>query len=245
MTPSALMSMLVRSTLTRLTLTPPAASTVVPTGIRLDEFVGGDPAGFRRMHGIRAEQPLVLTVSRLAIEKNIDFLLEVAAKVEREFDDFVFVIAGEGPDATRLGKLAASLGLDERVRFLGNLDRNLPWIKTNAVYALTRNPLYFGSSLLAAGFAVMSANETAAALLILPFGVIYPTVMLREEAHLSRLFPDEYRLYKSKVPRFFPRPTLRFPRSFSFSQYLSNREYNTALGFAGALAVFCIKSWLA
>lgn len=118
-------------------------------------------------------------------------------------------------------------------------------LATSGVYALTRNPLYFGSSLLACGFAIMSANEIAAALLIVPFGLIYPTVMLREEAHLTRLFPDEFRLYKKKVPRFFPRLTLRFPRSFSFDQYLSNREYNTAMGFAGALAVFWIKSWLA
>src|ERR1051326_1613027 len=73
-------------------------------------------------------------------------------------------------------------------------------LATSGVYALTRNPLYFGSSLLAAGFAIMSANEFAATLLIVPFGLIYPTVMLREEAHLSRLFPDEFRLYRSKVP---------------------------------------------
>ena len=109
------------------------------------------------------------------------------------------------------------------------------------VYALTRNPLYFGSSLLATGFAIMSANEIAAALLIIPFGLIYPTVMLREEAHLSRLFPDAFRSYKAKVPRFFPRITFRFPRSFSFNQYLANREYNTALGLVGAVSVFVIK----
>jgi protein-S-isoprenylcysteine O-methyltransferase Ste14 len=117
-------------------------------------------------------------------------------------------------------------------------------LATSGVYALTRNPLYFGSSLLAVGFAIMSANEAVAVLLVVPFGLIYPTVMLREEEHLTRLFPDEYRLYKKKVPRFFPRPTLRFPRSFSFSQYLSNREYNTALGFVAGLAVMWIKSWL-
>jgi len=117
-------------------------------------------------------------------------------------------------------------------------------LATTGVYSLTRNPLYFGSSLLAAGFAIMSANEIVAVLLIVPFGLIYPTVMLREEAHLSRLFPDEFRLYKAKVPRFFPRLTLRFRQSFSLSQYLSNREYNTALGFVAAIAVFCIKSWL-
>lgn len=99
-------------------------STVVPTGIRLEEFSNGDGARFRRTHGIGEHQPMLLTVSRLAIEKNIDFLLEVAAKLAREFDDFVFVIAGEGPDAPRLEKLASSLGLAGRVRFLGNLDRN-------------------------------------------------------------------------------------------------------------------------
>src|SRR5262244_3593557 len=82
-------------------------------------------------------------------------------------------------------------------------------LATSGVYALTRNPLYFGSSLLTAGFAIMSANEIAAALLILPFGLIYPTVMLREEEHLARLFPEEFRAYKTQVPRFIPRPTLR------------------------------------
>ena len=54
-------------------------------------------------------------------------------------------------------------------------------LAVSGVYALTRNPLYFGSSLLATGFAIMSANEAAAALLIVPFGLIYPTVMLREK----------------------------------------------------------------
>jgi protein-S-isoprenylcysteine O-methyltransferase Ste14 len=117
-------------------------------------------------------------------------------------------------------------------------------LATSGVYALTRNPLYFGSSLLACGFAVMSASETAAAVLIVPFGLIYPTVMLREEEHLARLFPAEFRAYKAKVPRFFPRLTLRFPRSFSFEQYLSNREYNTAMGFAAAVAIIWIKSRL-
>ena len=90
----------------------------------------------------------------------------------------------------------------------------------------------------------MSANEYAAILLLGPFIVIYPTVIVREEAHLQRLFPAEFRLYKAAVPRFFPRPTLRFRLSFSFDQYLANREYNTALGFLAALGVMLLKWWL-
>jgi protein-S-isoprenylcysteine O-methyltransferase Ste14 len=117
-------------------------------------------------------------------------------------------------------------------------------LATSGVYALTRNPLYFGSSLLATGFALMSANEVAAGLIILPFGIIYPPVMLREEAHLARLFPDQFPSYKARVPRFFPRPGLQFISGFSFGRYLSNREYNTALGLAAAVAVLCVKSWL-
>jgi len=117
-------------------------------------------------------------------------------------------------------------------------------IAKSGVYAMTRNPLYFGSSLLACGFAIMSWNEFAAILLLLPFTLIYPAVILREEAHLERLFPQEFRAYRSRVPRFFPRLSLGFPSSFSFDQYLYNREYNTALGFAGALAVLVFKSWI-
>src|SRR6476646_10248089 len=84
-------------------------------------------------------------------------------------------------------------------------------IATSGVYAMTRNPLYFGSSLLACGFAIMRRNDVAVVLLLLPFSVIYPVVILREEAHLERLFPDECRAYRSKVPRFFLRLTAAGP----------------------------------
>jgi protein-S-isoprenylcysteine O-methyltransferase Ste14 len=118
-------------------------------------------------------------------------------------------------------------------------------LATGGVYALTRNPLYFGSSLLAAGFAVMSGSALAAGLILAPFVLIYPAVIFREEAHLQRLFPKQFELYKSTVPRFFPRISFSFPASFAFSQYLANREYNTALGFAGAVGILVIKRWLA
>jgi protein-S-isoprenylcysteine O-methyltransferase Ste14 len=115
---------------------------------------------------------------------------------------------------------------------------------TAGVYALTRNPLYFGSALLACGFAVISWNEIAAILLLFPFGVIYPAVIMREEKHLERLFPEEFRAYRERVPRFFPRISRGSPSAFSFDRYLDNREYNTALGFAGALIVLTLKYWL-
>jgi protein-S-isoprenylcysteine O-methyltransferase Ste14 len=117
-------------------------------------------------------------------------------------------------------------------------------LATSGVYGITRSPLYFGSALLAVGFAIMSADEIAATLLGVPFVLIYPRVILREEEHLARLFPDEFRKYKATVPRFFPRLTLRPHLDFSFQQYLANREYNTAMGFVAALALFLVKRWV-
>ncbi len=98
-------------------------STVLPTGLDLSEFAGGDGARFRQAHGIAAERPTLVTVSRLAVEKNIGFLLQVVKKLVPEFSGLLFIIAGEGPDAPRLKKLTAGLGLDHNVRFFGNLDR--------------------------------------------------------------------------------------------------------------------------
>jgi protein-S-isoprenylcysteine O-methyltransferase Ste14 len=112
------------------------------------------------------------------------------------------------------------------------------------IYSLTRSPLYFGSALIAVGFAIMSADEIAATLLGVPFVLIYPRVILREEEHLERLFPSEFRKYKAAVPRFFPRLTLHPNLTFSFDQYIANREYNTAMGFVGALSLFLVKLWL-
>lgn len=97
--------------------------TILPTGIDLDEFAGGDGAAFRHAHAIEVDRPTLVTVSRLAQEKNIGFLLEVARELVREFPQLLFIIAGEGPDAARLKTRSRELGLEANVRFFGNLDR--------------------------------------------------------------------------------------------------------------------------
>ena len=98
-------------------------TTVLPTGIDLREFAGGDGQAFRQAHGIASDRPVLLTVSRLAMEKNIDFLLQVVRRLVPDFPQLLFLIAGEGPDAARLKSLTTSLHLESHVRFFGNLDR--------------------------------------------------------------------------------------------------------------------------
>jgi protein-S-isoprenylcysteine O-methyltransferase Ste14 len=117
-------------------------------------------------------------------------------------------------------------------------------LATDGMYAWTRNPLYLGSAVLTAGFALMSWSVAAAALMLAASLLIYPNVIRNEESHLTRLFPLEFSEYRSRVPRFFPS---RLPspkawyRSFSIRQYLANREYNTAFGFVAVSALFLLK----
>src|SRR5262245_50171666 len=138
----------------------------------------------------------------------------------------------------------ALLGLVFRALAAGVIKKDSA-LATTGIYALTRSPLYFGSALLAVGFAIMSADEIAATLLAVPFILIYPRVILREEEHLERLFPSEFRKYRAMVPRFFPRLTLHPRLTFSFNQYIANREYNSAMGLIGALALILAKWWIA
>ena len=140
-----------------------------------------------------------------------------------------------------LGLPIAVLGAGFRSLAAGTIRKDAH-LATTGPYAWTRNPLYFGSTLLTVGFAIMSWNAVAAILLLVPSAVVYPEVIRNEEAHLARLFPGEFPLYRTKVPAFLPR-FRSSDFSFSFKQYVANREYNTALGFLVVLTVFVAK-WL-
>lgn len=117
----AVPSTAMRETLERYGVAVPVA--IVPTGIRLAEFAGGDGARFRTRHGIGRGRPVALFVGRVAFEKNIEFLLRMLVRARRDVPDVLLVICGEGPAARPLARLARELGLDGSVHFVGYLDR--------------------------------------------------------------------------------------------------------------------------
>lgn len=96
---------------------------VIPTGLPESQFQRGDGAAFRQAHGIGPERKIALFVGRAAFEKNIGFLLEVAAHARRQRPDLLLVIAGEGPSLPSLRRQATRLSLDQHVRFVGYLPR--------------------------------------------------------------------------------------------------------------------------
>jgi glycogen synthase len=75
----------------------------------------------QRLERIDPAKRVVLYVGRLAAMKGVDTYLRAAAKLVPTFPDVLFVIAGEGPEYSRLVHLAASLGIGDHVMFLGKV----------------------------------------------------------------------------------------------------------------------------
>ena len=96
---------------------------VIPTGLPESQFIRGDGKRFRAIHNIGAERKIALFVGRAAFEKNIGFLLEVAAHARQQQPDLLLVIAGEGPALENLQRKAKQLNLNNHVLFVGYLPR--------------------------------------------------------------------------------------------------------------------------
>jgi hypothetical protein len=102
-------------------------------------------------------------------------------------------------------------------------------------YAWVRNPLYLGSILIAAGFAVALLSWAVGLALTIMFVAIYVPVIVSEERFLRATFPG-FDAYCRRVPRLIPHPTLGRAAeqgekgSFSLALYLKHREYNALLG---------------
>ncbi|MCL4523326.1 MAG: isoprenylcysteine carboxylmethyltransferase family protein [Acidobacteria bacterium] len=142
-----------------------------------------------------------------------------------------------------IGGAIALVGLCFRAAAAGHL-RKHEQLATGGPYAYTRNPLYFGSALIAAGFLVagrfwVDAGWVAAAVVVAYFGYFYAAVMKREAKELRSRYGAAFDEYAARVPLFLPRfrRTESLAEKFSWEQYWRNREYQAALGVLGGICV--------
>jgi protein-S-isoprenylcysteine O-methyltransferase Ste14 len=151
------------------------------------------------------------------------------------------IFARPTPLTLAVGGAIALIGVLVRGWASGHISKN-ERLATTGPYAHTRNPLYFGSFLIAAGFAV--AAHWALLLLVVAFFVlIYAPTMQRERANISGRFPQAYEAYAANVPAFVPRPTpWRSATSegeeggFSFALYMKHGEWKAGLTYVLVMA---------
>jgi protein-S-isoprenylcysteine O-methyltransferase Ste14 len=147
-----------------------------------------------------------------------------------------------------VGALVAVVGLAIRAYGAGYLHKQEILTMTGP-YAYTRNPLYFGSSILAAGVAIATHSWWVAALLLVYFALVYRLVMRREETELRARHGAAFDDYAARVPLFFPRLSAAVAPGganggFRWSQYKKNHEYEAALGFLLVILVLIVIHYL-
>lgn len=99
---------------------------LLPNGIDLDPFLApADREAARRALALPPGLPVIGTVGRLEVQKAQDVLLRAVAVLRRAGTDAVLLLVGDGREREPLQALATSLGLRQRVRFLGTR-RDLP-----------------------------------------------------------------------------------------------------------------------
>jgi protein-S-isoprenylcysteine O-methyltransferase Ste14 len=148
-----------------------------------------------------------------------------------------------------IGSLIGFLGIVIRAWAAGHL-RKHEGLATSGPYALSRNPLYFGSTVLAVGFMVIGSSIWAGIPVAAYLVIFYPAVMRREEEELRASHGTEFEAYARQVPLFWPRWKAQrrdqaATTKFSAALYLRNREYQALIGFVLGVAVLCAKMlWL-
>jgi protein-S-isoprenylcysteine O-methyltransferase Ste14 len=149
----------------------------------------------------------------------------------------LLVAAGE---AVRLSGVAAA-GTSTRRR-----SREVQRLVTYGVFGWVRNPLYVGNFLIWMGFTVISGVYWFLPIAALLFALEYTLIVRYEEGVLESIFGPSYLAYKSRTPRWLPRP----PRSTDGEsgpldwREAVRSETSTFLAYAGLVVAFAVKHYL-
>jgi protein-S-isoprenylcysteine O-methyltransferase Ste14 len=160
----------------------------------------------------------------------------------------VLWLARPTPRSMLIGAALGFVGLCIRGHAAGYLNKQ-EVLTVTGPYARTRNPLYFGSSMLMLGAAAAMHSVWAAALLFVYFVLVYSLVMRREEMELRQKHGDAFSAYAAAVPLFFPKlfvaaGTAATGVGFSWAQYKKNHEYEATVGFVLLLLGLILICWL-
>ena len=102
---------------------PPAAKLLtLHDGIELDAYASlpaRDRDTLRERLAVPAAAPLAITVAPLRAAKGIDLMLAALELLEPRWPELHYLIVGDGEERAALAAAAASLGVAQRVRFVG------------------------------------------------------------------------------------------------------------------------------
>lgn len=150
----------------------------VPARQRMRHLTPGvDTTGFhpgcggeriRTRHGLAADQPVVLCLSRLVPRKGQDQLIRALAQVREQVPTAVLLLAGSGPYERTLRELAARHHVEQAVIFAGAIsDKDLPAYHDAAtVFAMPCRSLRHGLEAEGLGICYLEAQACAVPVIV-------------------------------------------------------------------------------
>jgi protein-S-isoprenylcysteine O-methyltransferase Ste14 len=157
----------------------------------------------------------------------------------------LFVFASQPSGRSLIAGIPIALcGVIIRAWASGHLRKNME-LAMAGPYAYTRNPLYFGSFVMALGCAIAGGSWWVGGALIGIFLVVYLPVMQAESEYMKTLFAGKYERWAANVPLFIPRLTpyrSAASRGFAMHQYLQHREYRALIGLAIVFGFLILKA---
>jgi len=91
----------------------------IPTGIEENLYQNAERNKIRNKYSIKEDEVLLLLVSRLTAEKNVEFLFRSAMKILKSENSVKFLIAGEGNLVPKLKSMVKENNLEDKVIFAG------------------------------------------------------------------------------------------------------------------------------
>lgn len=103
---------------------------VIPTGVNLKKLSAKSDRDIRCELNISAHNIVLLSLSRLAEEKNIEALLHAMPEILRRYPSAKMLVVGDGPNRMALEQLSEDLSLKEALYFVGEVKSS----EVNAYY---------------------------------------------------------------------------------------------------------------
>lgn len=154
----------------------------------------------------------------------------------------IFMLVFGRPTWTSFAAGIVVVAVGEGIRFwaAGHIRKCLE-LSEDGPFGCVRNPLYFGSFVMAVGFSVMADNLLLAAAAMALFFVLHGSAIASEERYLSGLFGEKFDAYCKSVPRILPKWPRRGSQAYSFRLAIENREHISSVFAAMISLIFAAR----
>lgn len=174
------------------------------------------------------------------MNKAIELIIRFRSTIGTACLTAILIIATPNARSISIGFFLTVLGMFFRGWSSGYINKN-EQLACQGPYALTRNPLYFGSFLIGSGIAVAANNLPSTIIFIAYFLLFFPILIFVERKRMKSLFPEQYTQLARTSNLFIPKLKRIDSRNFNIAFYFKNKEYRVLYFSLIVIAVLIIK----